>query len=657
VVNSNSMPHPRTILGATSLLPLLLASSLAGQSFTVVGLPDTQRYSELYPAIYQSQTQWIASQLATRSIRYVSHYGDVVQHGDSIAEWNNADLAMATLDAAGVPYGVTAGNHDITPSGSAGSPYIPANFLSYFGAQRFAGKPWYRGSSPSGMSSYQVFDAHGLQFLAMHLECDAALRELEWAQGILHENRDKPVLLTTHRYLQDAEDYTSGVPVVPSGRYPDIWYGFEGLYVPGGSRSEQLWNWFVRRNPNILLVQCGHFHEEFRQTSTNAYGNPVHEVLADYQDDPNGGNGFLRILRFDLGNNRIDVDSYSPWLNQFYTANESDFTLPVIFGKYYSLEPTVVLQEGIAGYQGCQDTWLNQDQPNGTNGNSSTVVVDDDVTNSPFQDRRAQGLIRFDGLFGNPGNGRVPLGAQITRAWLTLEVVDDIDAPSRPDFFLHRVLVPWGELSTWNSLGGGLQVGSELDGNPIVIPGDNNRDGDGLRHIDVTAIVQAWANGAPNLGFAIVPEIIALKDDGIEIASSEHGNPLLRPRLEVSYDDACGFTRYGLDASPANSLQLFGLGLPRIGRTIEVTTTNGPATATLTAIATAPANGPLFDGVLLVDPSTLLDVTFGSPSLVVSVPPMPQFTGAEFFFQSLALDANQPQGFVFSNGLVAKLCR
>jgi hypothetical protein len=651
------MPDNSHFARAATCLPMLLAGGLAAQAFTVVGLPDTQRYSELYPAIFQSQTQWIATQMAARSIRYVSHYGDVVQHGDSITEWNNADLAMTTLDVAGVPYGVTAGNHDITPSGVAGSSYIPANFTSFFGPQRFAGKAWYRGASPSGMSSYQVFDGHGLQFLALHLECDPAMRELEWAQGILHENRDKPVLLTTHRYLQDAEDYTAGVPLVPSGRYPDIWYGIEGLYVPGGTRSEDLWNWFVRRNPNILLVQCGHFHEEFRQTSTNAYGRAVHEVLADYQDDPNGGNGFLRVMTFDLGNHRIDVDSYSPWLDASSSAAESDFTLPVMFSDYYSLEPTVVLQQGIAGYQGCQDTWLDQDQPGTVNGSAATIVVDDDVTNSPFQDRRAQGLIRFDGLFGAPGSGRIPAGAQIVSAWLTLEVVEDIDAPSLPDFLLHRVLIDWNEQSTWNTLGGGLQVGSELAPNPIVIRGDNNRDGDGLRHLDVTAMVQAWANGAPNHGFAIVPEIIPLKDDGIEIASREHGNPLLRPRLEVTYDSACGFSTYGVGQGAANWLQLRGLGLPRVGRTIELTTTNGPAAATLTAFAAAAANGPLFDGVLHLDPAALIDIRFGSPTQILSVPPLPQFAGTAFYFQSFAFDPSQPQGFALSNGLAATLCR
>jgi hypothetical protein len=151
-----------------SLRPLLVASSFF--------LAAPALHAQTFTAIYAQQTQWVASKTFDLDIRYVSHYGDVVNHGDDLVEWANADVAMTTLDVLGIPYGVTAGNHDITPSAVAGSSYIPANFRTCFGAQRFAGNHGYRGDSPSGMSSYQLFDAHGVQFLALHFECDAALQ-------------------------------------------------------------------------------------------------------------------------------------------------------------------------------------------------------------------------------------------------------------------------------------------------------------------------------------------------------------------------------------------------------------------------------------------------------------------------------------------------
>ena len=46
-----------------------------------------------------------------------------------------------------------------------------------------------------------------------------------------------------------------------------------------------------------------------------------------------------------------------------------------------------------------------------------------------------------------------------------------LQAPRRA-LFVHRVLVPWDETSTWNSLGDGLS-GGELSGVIGVFSGDN----------------------------------------------------------------------------------------------------------------------------------------------------------------------------------------
>ena len=58
------------------------------------------------------------------------------------------------------------------------------------------------------------------------------------------------------------------------------------------------------------MVLNGHYHGaggsndgEYHQVSTNDYGKPVIEVLQDFQDYPNGGDGWLRIMTFDT-----DVD-------------------------------------------------------------------------------------------------------------------------------------------------------------------------------------------------------------------------------------------------------------------------------------------------------------------------------------------------------------
>jgi hypothetical protein len=250
----------------------------------------------------------------------------------------------------------------------------------------------------------------------------------------------------------------------------------------------------------------------------------------------------MRIMTFDTAANTIDVDTYSPTLAAVRTADESTFTLAVDFDGYRLAPGTAfrAFQQGINGYSGTQDTWVSQQNPNTTYGENDTRVSDDDTANSFFADFRGQALVRFDGIVraaGEAGDG-VPLGATVLEATLVLDIADDIDTPFfDPDFLVYAVARPWDESSTWNSLGNGLSPGDDLGALVAVFTGDNEPDVDSMRRIDITAAMQAWVNGAPNHGLAILPEIIAGNDDGIVIRASENGNAVLRPRLEVTYID------------------------------------------------------------------------------------------------------------------------
>jgi hypothetical protein len=521
--------------------------SMVPSRFSLIGLPDTQNYSSSYPQIFTAQTSWVVGNRAPLDIRYVSQYGDITNNADQVRQWQNADASLRVLDDAGIIYGVCPGNHDVTPSGGAGTSYIPANYREYFGPQRFAGRDWYGGASPSGMSNYTYFSAGGVDFLQIHLDVDTPLAELAWAQGILDANKDRPAMITTHRYLQEAEAYTAGVPAVPNGRYPAIWYSVEGFYNPNGIQSEDFFQWFLRKNTNIFMVTCGHFHGEWRQQSLNVAGKPIQEVLADYQDDPNGGNGWLQVMRFDTVANTIDVDTYSPTLQAVRNSPKSDFTLSVNFADYALGQDLsfVAFQEGVAGYAGTQDTWINQQSANTSYGNSGTRTSDDDVANSLFSDYRGQALLRFDGIVGG---GAIPAGSTVVNATLVLDVVDDIDTPLyNPNFIVHPVIRAWDEASTWNSLSGGLTVGADLGAQIATFSGDNSPNSESMRRIDITQTVQSWVNGTPNWGIAILPQIISGNDDGIDIRASENTNTILRPRLEVTFRSAVQYRLGDLD--------------------------------------------------------------------------------------------------------------
>ena len=300
---------------------------------TVVALPDTQKYSENNPTadypgglapVFSAQTQWIAENAAALDIRFVTHLGDIVEHGDRVNEWNNAGAAMAILDDTAIPYGTCLGNHDLDPGA--------ASYIADFGAPHYQEKPWYGGASPTGRSSYQTFSVGEMDFLFLHLSIDTPTQELQWAQSVLDQNGGKAVVMSTHRYIYDfravAGRYGDPQPANPLGLSlgpTGIGFDFGGIeepYDPQGVQSEEVFQTFVKANPNIFLVLCGHSHGEWHQTSTNDRGLPVHEVLADYQDGPNGGDGWLRLMTFDLENNRIEFSTYSPTLGRFRTSQD-----------------------------------------------------------------------------------------------------------------------------------------------------------------------------------------------------------------------------------------------------------------------------------------------------------------------------------------------
>lgn len=303
------------------------ATPPTGDAFAVVVLPDTQFYSQDYPEIFAAQTRWIVDNRDTWNIRFVTHLGDIVNMAGVTEQWTAAKAAMDILLDADLPHGTCVGNHDILYPLDYEDP-AGTNYLAHFGPQFYIDRAWYGGASPSGLSNYQVITAGGRSLLFMHLLIETPVAELAWAQGVLDRNRDKPTMVSTHRYLYDWR-------FLGAGRYNDFNYAFEPPYRADAVPAESFWSNFVRENTQVYMVVCGHNDGQYRQVSVNAAGLPVHEVLVDYQSSwAFGGSGYLRIMVYHPTEGRIDVSSYSPTVGDFDPGGDDTFTLAVDFDAY-----------------------------------------------------------------------------------------------------------------------------------------------------------------------------------------------------------------------------------------------------------------------------------------------------------------------------------
>ena len=226
-------------------------------AFTVVVIPDTQGYrgegtkatpgstAPLTNPVFANHIQWIRESAKAQNIVFVSHVGDIVDINNE-QQWT---LARQNLDGllGVVPFGLSVGNHDMQGSGDA------SLFQKHFPAARFKTFAWYGGSyEPEGptpaaygnnANSFQLFSAGGLDFVFLHLECNAPDPVLAWADQVLTRNQSRRALLTTHMDLgiRDKPKTEAGYVYDPKGRM-----GWNKIHGARGNTPLQMWDKLYR---------------------------------------------------------------------------------------------------------------------------------------------------------------------------------------------------------------------------------------------------------------------------------------------------------------------------------------------------------------------------------------------------------------------------
>ena len=223
----------------------------------------------------------------------------------SDTEWARAKSFMDVLGGK-IPNLIAPGNHDYKDHDPSGRDLT--KFNQYFPSTRYTDAGWLSGGLANAGASenvYTVVTVGGVDYLFMALEYAPRAAIVAWADGVLSANPDALTITTTHNYLWPSNART-----------------LEG---------QALWDDLVKLHDNVICVLSGHWGSaedcQGYRVDDSQGGQPVHQMQANYQNLTNGGNGYLRVMRFVPSARRIYVETYSPFIEKWRTSVEDEFNV------------------------------------------------------------------------------------------------------------------------------------------------------------------------------------------------------------------------------------------------------------------------------------------------------------------------------------------
>lgn len=293
--------------------------------WTMVVLPDTQVYMDQHPEIWMAQARWIHDHAAEHNVKLVAHVGDITEWNAPV-EWARARAGFDEIEAVATLAPVT-GNHDYDVTMERTS-----RLTEYWPVDAFFARPTAGGLYDEGTTEnhYQTLDVNGQRWLVLGLEWGPRPEVLAWAGGVIDTVPADHVVIVTHAYLyNDDRRYDWERRGTAQQWNP---HSYRGTAWPVVTDGEEMWQLLVSPR-QVDLVLCGHVAVDGvgHATSFAAGGHPVHEVLQDYQGEEMGGQGYLRLFTF--YGDRIEVRTYSPWLDRFDDTPGNRFELPWRFDR------------------------------------------------------------------------------------------------------------------------------------------------------------------------------------------------------------------------------------------------------------------------------------------------------------------------------------
>lgn len=271
-------------------------------SFAVVG--DTQILSYHYPEKMDIIYDWISDNVEEKNIKLVMGLGDITDK-NSTEEWAVAYRNIKKLDGL-VPYTIVRGNHDAIEK-----------FTKTFEFNEY--KESLGGSYGENMlNTWRIITVGETKYLIMCLDYGPSDDVLRWADEVVMSHHDCNIIVTTHAYLfRDGTTLDIGDVCPPS--------------LSGGyNNGDDMWEKFVSKHSNIVLVLSGHDSCDRLVTvqTEGINGNKVTQILVDPQgiDSARGAAGMVAMLYFSENGKQVEVEYFSTVRDMFF-MEENQFNI------------------------------------------------------------------------------------------------------------------------------------------------------------------------------------------------------------------------------------------------------------------------------------------------------------------------------------------
>ena len=301
--------------------------------FSMSWTSDVQYTSEFYEDILLQQKKWIAdTQDDYKSVLNVDT-GDVANAAYLSWEynWKTIDKAYQVMEEGNVPYTIAWGNHDYKYVDKYNLiPNSDRLYRQYFPLSRFQENlgGWEMVANNKVTDDMCLTQTiHGTKLMILTLSFWMDNSDITWAKNIVEDPQyaDYNIIILTHHFNS-------------SGKITSTTWG------------KSLLNNVIQGNENVKLLLCGHVDGVDIINPTTG-GQQFYSILQDYQDETGtmiyGGNGFLRMINFDVENNLVYFNTYSPltgetassWasgtykqIDGLYQKNRDEFAVAVDFG-------------------------------------------------------------------------------------------------------------------------------------------------------------------------------------------------------------------------------------------------------------------------------------------------------------------------------------